>query len=188
MTVRYTRRNVSFLGANQPGRAFHDKWIQAMNLSGLCCSWAMDYVKKCLAQKTLNQQTYNDDSRIKKIATRHALQNVGGIGAVAKSYGLRLGAVAFSIRTSHIAANVVSGGLAPGAYYYVELWAKKQGRVVAHGFAFHCQTATQGVLADSYSGVYDTIATNCAETIEDHCTGVFGDDLTNVFAYPLTLS
>jgi len=188
MAVTYQLRSVSFLGANEPGRAFHDKWVKALNLNGLCCSWAMDYVKKCLAQKSLNQQTYNDDGRIKKIATRHALQNDGGISAVAKSYGLFLGLPAFSIQTSHIAANTVNGQLWPSSYYYVELHAKKQGRYVAHGFAFYCQTAARGVLADSYAGVYDTVAGKCEETIEHHCTTIFGDDLTYVCAYPLTLS
>lgn len=189
MPVTYSpAKAISYFAPGQAAWAHHQKWVSALRLGGLCCSWAMDYVKKCLANKALNLNTYNDEGRVKKIAVRHALQQTGGIGAVAKSYGLDLGPPVWTLRTSHIANNTVTGSLQPGTYYYVELHGKKQGRLVAHGFAFYCQSPTQGDVADSYSGVKSAMGSNCAEIVEHHCTAVFGEDLTFASAYPLTLS
>ena len=46
-------------------------------IDGLCCSFAMDWLKKRLAQKDVNEQTYSNAARLKKIGKRQKTQGGG---------------------------------------------------------------------------------------------------------------
>ncbi|MEP6791679.1 MAG: hypothetical protein ABI907_09930 [Ramlibacter sp.] len=187
--------NVSYLQQGTVQWGYHQQIISAMGLGGLCCSWAMDYVKKCLAGKALTLQTYADKGRIQKIADRHKLQGTAQPGtalhAVAGAYKLQMSRTPdYHFKNSHISNGTSSGAMQAGNYYYVQLIAKP---FKAHGFAFFCQTATSGDLADSYNGIFNvtnvtnTPGNSCGEILEDWANKFFGDDLVSIDAFRMWL-
>ena len=119
------------------------------NVGGLCCSYAMDWAKKKLANKEINEDTYQTIKRLKKIAKRQKLQagacfSEGGVLAVARAYGLEMSA---RVTTSKKQGKHPIGGL-----YYVHC----QGKLLdGHGFAIDSTDApAEYEFADVGSGIY----------------------------------
>jgi hypothetical protein len=176
MAITYTQLPISCL-ADDKAKALHDAAIKKYKVDGLCCSWAMDWVKKMLKKpQKLTATTYEDKSRIKKIAQRHRLQNKQGQAGVADAYGLRLNTTeAYWEYLDEFGDRTVRGNLAAGKYYYLSCSARvdtDEGRKeVAHGIAVH--TGSPIILADSYSGVYQCRGGEAVEVAQDHFSGVF---------------
>ncbi len=172
MPVDYVDTKMPCLTEGQ-GRDLHDAMIKKYKLEGLCCSWAMDWVKKKLTKEhKLNAQTYESKARMKKIALRHRKQEKHGVEGVAKAYSLRLHERAYGVHWLGVFGDESELGnkeLPPGRYYYISIADKRNEN--GHGFAMY--SGSPILLADSYSGIYQCTGGTCVEVARDHATKVY---------------
>ncbi len=163
------------------------KYRNEFNLGGLCCAFAMDYAKKRLANKTIDETTYKDDGRIKKIAKRHALQDgrPGGIEKVAAAFGLTMGNSIFQFGWDKFGDEEHLGNDKAFGVFYVSVSARNGG----HGFAVDAR-GTALYLADEGAGIYQIQDSSLGAVVRKHLK-LFKDNevLDKPFAWchPLTL-
>jgi hypothetical protein len=124
--------------------------IKSHNLEGICCSFAMDWLKKRLVGTTLDSGTYCSKSRMNKIAKRHKLQSKKtGIWAVAKAYSLKMSLTSsYRKNETRFAGEFDESGELGNFAYYVTCGN------AGHGFAIDARDSKAVYLADSGSGVY----------------------------------
>jgi hypothetical protein len=143
---------------------------ESHSVGGLCCAFAMHWIRKRLKGKVVGNDTYGDIKRLNKIAKNQQKQaggcfSAGGQKAVAGAYGLVLNETllygytpaTFGGDDPHIR------GAAPnvGCYYISAAGA------IGHGWAVH-NTGAQMLLADVGAGIYTVTDMTVAEACTRH--------------------
>jgi len=165
-----------------------EKYAKKFEVEGLCCSFAMDYAKKRLANKALSAETYKLEKRIKKIAKRHAEQLKGedlldGLKRVASAYGMKIGEDAYSGRANSFGKWECKGNGHSFVIVYVTVLERSGER---HGFTIDARTSTV-YLADSGFGVYSIANSNLGAVIKLHLEKL-NQEFTFIQFHCLTLS
>ncbi len=136
--------------------------------AGVCSSFAMDWLKKLLANKPINESTYGDVGRIKKLVKRQEkYEGKGGdLEVMATSYGLTIEHLRGIPKTPSMfddAPLTPSAYLAdlPAGYYYVSI-NEVSGRNHALGYNSHA-----GSFCDANIGIMDLKSASMAAMLAE---------------------
>ena len=148
--------------------------IEQHDIGGLCCSFAMDWAKKRLVGKTIDESTYESVKRLKKIARR---QKKGAPDAIAKSFGLKAGNRAVSI-LKESSEWTVRGEFGQAVYYISGSTGDDR-----HGFSIDTRNAVELRLADVGSGIYQVTDMTALQAVQEHLDLL---EMKEGQAYPLS--